>query len=211
MSNNWRPAMFRSSRISTSSIAPHAARFAVPPFLAAPLAAAVFAAAAFAAPALPDDDHGGGAVRLVTSIPIPPSLSPLRSFDISWVDATTQRYYLADRSNKTVDVIDAKNNTFIKAIPGGFSGVHFNAAGAANNDIAGPNGVVTSGRWLFVTDAPSRVVTIDLTNDQIVSSASTSASPNRADELAYDPASGTLLVINNADEPPFGTLIRVNK
>ncbi|HEX2831084.1 MAG TPA: hypothetical protein VHP37_32415 [Burkholderiales bacterium] len=145
------------------------------------------------------------------SIPIPPSLAPLRSFDISWVDVTSQRYYLADRSNKTVDVIDAKNNTFIKAISGGFAGVHFNGAGAANNDIAGPNGVVTSGRWLFVTDAPSRVVTIDLTNDQIVSTASTSASPNRADELAYDPASGTLLVINNADDPPFGTLISVNK
>jgi hypothetical protein len=62
-----------------------------------------------------------------------------------------------------------------------------------------------------VTDAGSRVVSIDLTNDQIVSDVKTSASPNRADELAYDPESGTLLVINNADEPPFGTLISVNK
>jgi hypothetical protein len=35
--------------------------------------------------------------------------------------------------------------------------------------------------------------------------------PFRADELAYDPQHGTLLVINNADDPPFGTLISVNK
>jgi hypothetical protein len=33
----------------------------------------------------------------------------------------------------------------------------------------------------------------------------------RADEPAYDPQHGTLLVINNADDPPFGTLISVNK
>ena len=62
-----------------------------------------------------------------------------------------------------------------------------------------------------MTDAGSRVVTIDLTNDQIVGEAKTSSSANRADELAYDPESGTLLVINNVDSPPFGTLISVDK
>ena len=70
---------------------------------------------------------------------------------------------------------------------------------------------MTSGRWLFVTDAPSRVVSIDLNTDLIVDTVFTSASPNRADELAYDPDSGTLLVVNNADDPPFATLIKVNK
>ena len=109
-----------------------------------------------------DDDHRTGALRLVDSIPIPSSLAALHGFDISWIDADTQRFYLADRSNKAIDVIDARTGTFLKAIPGGFAGVKFNAAGAANNDISGPNGVVTSGRWLFATDAPSRVVTIDL-------------------------------------------------
>src|SRR5439155_1236877 len=33
----------------------------------------------------------------------------------------------------------------------------------------------------------------------------------RADELAYDPRDGLLLVINNASDPPFGTLIKVDK
>jgi hypothetical protein len=176
------------------------------------LLAGLFATALCVGPALADNDgKNAGAVQLLNTIPIPVTAAALHGFDISWIDADTQRFYLADRSNKAVDVVDAKNGTFLKLIPGGFAGVKFNAAGAANNDISGPNGVVTSGRWLFVTDAPSRVVSIDLKTDLIVDTASTSVSPNRADELAYDPDSGTLLVVNNADDPPFATLIKVNK
>src|SRR5262245_54612281 len=35
----------------------------------------------------------------------PKSGNPLVSFDISWFDSGLNRYYLADRSNKAVDVI----------------------------------------------------------------------------------------------------------
>ena len=182
------------------------------PFISsAALAAFVLAAACGSGSALAEnDEHKPGAVRLHHTIPIPGNLAALHGFDISWLDAATQRLYLADRSNKSVDVVDARTGTFLKAITGGFAGVKFKADGTANNDISGPNGVVTSGRWLFVTDAASRVVTIDLVTDAIVSSVVTSQSPLRTDELAYDPNSGTLLVVNNADEPPFATLIKVN-
>jgi hypothetical protein len=157
-----------------------------------------------------DNGENGGAVRLLTTIPVPGNA--LRGFDISWLDASTQRYYLADRSNKAVDVVDARTRTFLKQIPGNFAGVKFNATtGAANNDISGPNGVVSAGRWLFVTDGGSRVVSIDLTTDQIADSVTTSASANRADEIAYDADDGVLLAVNNADSPPFATLISVNK
>jgi hypothetical protein len=170
----------------------------------------VLAGALSTVPALAGNDgQRSDAVRLLTTIPIPGTA--LRGFDISWVDAASERYYLADRSNSAIDVIDTKHATFLKQIPGGFAGVKFNASGGANNDISGPNGVVSSGRWLFVTDAPSRVVSIDLTTDQIVDAVSTSPSPNRSDELAYDAQDGTLLVVNNADSPPFATLITVNK
>ena len=156
-----------------------------------------------------NDGNDSGAVRLLASIPVPGNA--LRGFDISWVDASTQRYYLADRSNKAIDVVDAKNGTFLKQIPGGFAGVQFNSTGGSNNDISGPNGVVSAGRWLFVTDAGSRVVVIDLTTDLVVDTVVTSTSPNRSDELAYDSQDGMLLVVNNADSPPFATLISVNK
>lgn len=153
--------------------------------------------------ALADDhDRDGGAVKLLTTVPVP----GLTVFDISWIDPDTQLYYLADRSNKTVDVIDAKRNVLVKQISGNFKGF------TGNNDTSGPDGVVVSGHFLFVTDAPSRVVTIDLRTDLIVSEVSTGGADGlRADELAYDPEDGLILAVNNADDPPFATLIKVDR
>jgi len=157
-----------------------------------------------------------GAVRLLKAIPIPGTLDnatngKLYSFDISFVDQSTQTYYLADRSNKVVDVVDAKTGTLIKQIPGAFKGVAV-VNGVVQGGQSGPNGVVAAFPWLFVTDAPSRVVTIDLRTDSVVSSVSTGGADNfRADELAYDPKDGLLLVINPNDPTPFGTLVSVNK
>jgi len=110
-----------------------------------------------------------------------------------------------------VDVVDAKTGTLVKQISGGFKGVAV-VNGVVVNGQSGPNGVVAAFPWLFVTDAASRVVSIDLRTDTVVSSVSTGGADNfRADELAYDPEDGLLLVINPNDTPPFGTLITVNK
>ena len=152
------------------------------------------------------DDHGRtrGPIRLLTTVPIPKN--PLVAFDISWVDPDSQRYYLADRSNAVIDVIDARHDTFVRQIQGRFKGF------TGSNDTSGPNGVTVSGHWLFVSDAPSRVVAIDLRNDTIVGEVSTGGAADlRADELAYDPQDGMLLVVNNADSPPFATLIQVDR
>jgi hypothetical protein len=76
---------------------------------------------------------------------------------------------------------------------------------------SGPNGVTVFGNFLFVTDGFSRVVTINLTSGATVGDVVTKAGdPNRADELAFDPKDRKLLVINNADAVPFGTLIDVS-
>jgi hypothetical protein len=158
----------------------------------------------------PGDPNG---LHLVTLAPIPASPDNttgggMYSFDISYVDTSVanQTYYLADRSNKAVQVVDAVGNYVgrITATPpfAGFSG---------NNGTSGPNGVVAQFPWLFVTDANSRVATIDLRTNATVSNVSTGGAAGlRADELAYDPTHGTLLVVNNADTPPFATLISVN-
>jgi hypothetical protein len=164
-----------------------------------------------------DRDHGQreGPVRLLKTISVPVSAANttagLYSFDISFVDQSTQTYYLADRSNAVVDVVDAKTGTFDRQISGGFRGVAV-VNGVVQSGQSGPNGVVAAFPWLFVTDAPSRVVSIDLRTDTVVSDVSTGGADNfRADELAYDPKGGLLLVINANDTPPFGTLITVNK
>jgi hypothetical protein len=165
-----------------------------------------------------------GPVKLLKTIPVPVSVingtaGALYSFDISFVDQTTQTYYLADRSNKAVDVADARTDTFLGQIfpnngHGAFAGFVPCVPAAGANDCAGPNGVVAAFPWLFVTDAPSRVLSFDLrtTLPKTVSEVFARAGEKtRADELAYDPRDGLLLVINNASDPPFGTLIQVNK
>jgi len=115
------------------------------------LSAFVLAVAAIAAGAArADDGRRSGAVRLLTTVPIP-SPNHLVVFDISFVDPATQLFYLADRSDKAVDVVDAKRNVFVKQIKANFTGF------TGSNDTSGPNGVVVSGHWLFVTDANSVV------------------------------------------------------
>ena len=163
-----------------------------------------------------------GAVKLLTLIPVPVNAAnttagALYSFDISFVDQKTQTYYLADRSNKVVDVVDAETDTFAGQIAptapfGPFAGFVPCSPPAGANDCAGPNGVVAAFPWLFVTDSPSRVLSIDLRTGKTVSEATTKAGePTRADELAYDPKDGLLLVVNNAATPPFATLIAVDQ
>jgi hypothetical protein len=164
-----------------------------------------------------EGDNGKGAVTLVKVIPVPVTLAnntagALYSFDISWVDQATQTFYVADRSNRVVDIVDAKTKTFkgqLAASPP-FAGI---SPPAFSTATAGPDGVVTGGHCLFVTDAPSRVVSFDTTTflpTQVSDVKTAFPSANRADELAYDPKDKKLLVINNADTPPFGTLITVN-
>jgi hypothetical protein len=163
-------------------------------------------------------------VKLLTTIPIPPTAANvgqnLYSYDISFVDQKTEMYYLADRSNNVVDVIDASSAAFVTQLSAnppfaGFVSAADCAAKPGGNpggSCVGPNGVVSWGNWLFVTDGNSRVVTIDLRNGNTVGDVQTKAGdPNRADELAYDPKDGIILSINNADTIPFGALIQVNK
>jgi len=124
------------------------------------------------------------------------------SFDISFVDQTTQTYYLADQSNKAIDVVDAKADKFLMQISATppFAGV-----------ALGPNGVLTANGCIIATDAGDRVVSftpggIQITNLRI------SMVAGRADKLAFDPTDRLLLVIITAfpNGPSVGTLIKVN-
>ncbi len=161
------------------------------------------------------------AVRLLKSVPIPVSALNTThgtfSYDISYVDQATGTYFLADRSNKAVDALFAETivtQIFPNNGHAPFAGFTPCVPPAGANDCAGPNGVVSAFPWLFVTDAPSRVLSFDLRANPplTVSEVTTMAGePTRADELAYDPKDGLILAINNAAAPPFGTLIKVDK
>src|SRR5256712_7135366 len=127
--------------------------------------------------------------------------SPLTSFDISFVERSSQTYYLADRSNKAIDIFDAASNTYETRVSGfvGFTG---------NNDTSGPDGVVVvhDRDELWAGDGNSTVKVIDLRTNTIVKSISTGGTA-RADELAYDQKDKLILIANDAGTPPFATLI----
>ena len=168
------------------------------------------------------------ALRLIKIIPINGTAgSPntqLFSFDISFVDPKTGLYYLADRSNRALDVIDTTgafagqgSSTGPDTLFGQIGGAAFNFGGDTglnqpSNVAQGPNGVVAASPCIFATDTPSRVVSFDssVSFTAAVSSLNTGGGNLRADELAFDPRDRLILAINNANTPPFGTLINVS-
>src|SRR5262245_22107404 len=132
-----------------------------------------------------------GSYNLLTRIEIP-GMS-LASFDISWIDSTTRTYYLADRSNAGVDVINTKDHTFVKRI-GGFVGFR------GKNNVSGPDGLVLvpDRRELWVGDGDSTVKVVDLQAGAVVAAISTGGT-KRGDELDYDPVHHIILVTNPDD------------
>jgi hypothetical protein len=160
---------------------------------------------------------------VITTIPIPGTLT---SFDIAFVDANINRMVLADRTNKSIDVVDTKTNALtgpsggqLHAVPP-FRGV-FNPNGLAN--ASGPNGVIiVDQRELWVTDAPvlnctgtPQVCTVVTPSSikviDMKSGVTTHVIPNggarRADELCEDVKGETVLSANDDAIDNFLTFI----
>jgi hypothetical protein len=141
------------------------------------------------------------AVRLLKNIPIPVNSTNatggMYSYDISWVDQSTGSFYLADRSNQAVDVVNPANGKvqFVTATPA------FAGANPAGPELSGPNGVLTtSAGCIIATDAATRVVSFTAGGTQVsniyITAPPGKGAPGRADELAYDPADNLLLVMS---------------
>ena len=151
--------------------------------------------------------------KCLTAVQIPGN--PLRSYDISWVNPHRAEYYLADRSNAGVDLIDTQTLTFKRTI-GGFVGIKLRNAGqpneAVNNDISGPDGVVSHGHWLYAGDGDStlKVIDLDAPNAFAIKQTIPTGGTKRVDEMALTSDGELLLTANNADDPPFGTLFAAN-
>jgi hypothetical protein len=147
--------------------------------------------------------------KCLTAVQIPGN--PLRSYDISWVNPHRAEYYLADRSNAGVDVIDTHTLTFKRTI-GGFVGAKLRANGTVNNDISGPDGVVTHGRWLYAGDGDStlKVIDLDAPNASAIKQTLSTGGTTRVDEMALTSDGELLLTANNAEDPPFGNLFAAN-
>jgi DNA-binding beta-propeller fold protein YncE len=147
---------------------------------------------------------------LVATIPLPGS--KLDNFDIGYVDSNAGRYYLADRSNAAIDIVDTRKNAFVGRVTG-FIGVKLDANRRAVNNMSGPNGVAfdPGKKQLWVGDGDSTVKIIDVAVSpaKLIATVSTGGQ-KRADELTVDTKDGVVLVGNNADRPSFVTLISTN-
>jgi DNA-binding beta-propeller fold protein YncE len=144
-------------------------------------------------------------MRQIGTISIPGE--PLNSFDISWIDQSTGMYYLADRSNKGIDIVDTKKGAWVGRVTGFVGPVMKKDGTCCQNDVSGPNGVLTiNGKEAWVGDGDSTVKVVDLKTMKIVDTIKTGGK-SRADELGYDPKNQVIAIANNADEPPFLTFI----
>lgn len=159
-------------------------------------------------PVAPDRGQAGS-VRLLTSIPFPTS-----GFDISWVEQSTGRYFLADSGNNAVDWFDARTtdpNSFLvrQLAQGAFAGsgttTCTQAEPAGARDCGGPNGVVTDNlHRVWAGDAPttndpqSSVKVIETTAPYSFQTINTGGR-FRSDELSFDPRDHMILIANPAD------------
>src|SRR5215467_3253900 len=156
----------------------------------------------------------------VTSVISLPDSLKLGSFDIGFVDPANGVYLLADRTNKSIDVVDTSTNTLthqLTAPAPGFAGAVQCPSGPPSNDCAGPDGVlVANGHQIWVGDGHSRVWVLDLTSSPpgkliagpISTALAGTTDPTRADELCHDDINQIILVANDASSPsPFVTFI----
>src|SRR5258708_14202094 len=109
---------------------------------------------------------GAAELRMISKIQVPGA--PLDSFDISYIDQKTNRYYLADRSNKSIDIFDGKSGAFIGRIPG-FVGFD------KDNDTAGPNGVIVIENEAWAGDGHSSAKVFYLNTNKILDTMQTGA------------------------------------
>ena len=186
------------------------------------LTATLFAGVSLATPALAQGPcTGPGApstteTKCLTAVQIPGN--PLRSFDISWVNPTFNQYYLGDRSNAGIDVVNTVSNAFSLRLTG-FVGIVLNGTGGVNNAKSGPDGVTAHGRWVYGGDGDSTLKVFNIfavptaTNGvpgiapaQSISTGGTT----RVDEMALTTDGKLLLAANNAEDPPFATLFTAN-
>src|SRR5258708_6441139 len=149
--------------------------------------------------------------KCVTGIFIPGN--PLRSFDISWVNPERAEYYLGDRSNAGIDVIDTKKLKWKRTL-GGFVGIVLNGAGTAvDNNHSGPDGVTSHGRWVYAGDGDSTLKVFDLDGSPMAALKQTisTGGSTRVDEMALTTEGDLIIAANNAEDPPFATLFTANE
>jgi hypothetical protein len=132
------------------------------------------------------------------------------SVDISWFDPSTQKFYMADRNNFGVDIVDTNTDTIVGAVSS-LVGIQ------PGTNTSGPNGVLTTSnpRQLWAGDGDGKVKIFALDSNGMPTSSIPLKSVNaggvrRADEMAFDPDDRVVLVAWDDDADLFLALISVS-
>ena len=146
------------------------------------------------------------------------------SFDISWFNPGNKTFYLADRSNKSIDIFDPATGTFTQAVNPGFQGF------TGNNDGSGPDGVLDANdhQEIWVGDVggkcfpllsdgslpptcgPGQVWVLNLDGSVkmgLPANPIPVGGKSRADEMCYDSKDHLIMLASPAEDPPFVTFI----
>jgi hypothetical protein len=152
----------------------------------------------------------------------------LTSFDIGFVDPKIGKYFLADRTNITVDEVTTRIGapSLRQLAKGNFVGVQ------AGTNTSGPNGVITANNHTEVWAADgvlcgtpatnnacttsaikatqtSRIQVIDIKTGQVTDTIDNGGN-RRADELCEDPQDHVVLLANDDESDLFVTFISTN-
>ncbi len=143
---------------------------------------------------------GGPGITQKQLIPLPnmPAGSTF-TYDIGTVDATARNYYLADRKNTSLDIINL-TSLAVRQV-GGFSGQK------ASNNNSGPDGVAfVPGGAVYVGDV-NVVKVVDPVAGAVTATIATGTAGFRTDEGCYDPDDHLMMFANPADTPPYVSVI----
>jgi len=197
------------------------------------MAVGAIAMLAMAVPALTQESSGKDEVFSLNTIiglnntgigNLPNGSKTFFSFDISWFNPGNGKFYLADRSNKTIDIFDTNTGLFTQVVNNGFQGF------TGNNDGSGPDGVLDANdhKEIWVGDVggkcfpllsdgslpptcgPGQVWVLDL-DAQPIKGLPSNPIPvggnSRADEMCYDSKDNLIMIASPAEDPPFVTFI----
>ncbi len=138
-----------------------------------------------------------GGLKQVGEIAIPGD--PITDIGIMAIDQATGLGYLADKSNKSVDIFDTKTGKFVSRVAG-FMGR------TKDGDVAGPNGVVVVKGEVWASDGDSTIKVIDTKTGAVTATISTGGK-KRGNGMAYAEDIGVVIVANSNDDPPYMSLI----
>jgi len=145
------------------------------------------------------------------------SSSVVYSFDLGQVDPATGLYYVTDRTNKSIDVVDTNTGRFAMQFRQAFAGCNSGSpthptplptCAGANNDMSGPDGLDVVGQNLFVGDVNALWI-LDKTTGAVVKKITIPSSPTflRADEGCFDADDNLYAIATPGADHPFMTFV----